>query len=73
MPRMPSPASTLISAVTSGRTAPMTLPKMSSKTISATPKPIASDCRSFVFGRVSWSSPPPYATWMFAARAAAVA
>ena len=46
MPRMLIPASTLISAVSSGRMAPMTLPKISSKTISATANPIASDRRS---------------------------
>ena len=73
MPRMLIPASTLTSAVTSGRIAPMTLPKMSSKTTSATANPIASDRRSEALGRVSWSSPPPYSTWMFALRADAVA
>ncbi len=73
MPRMLIPASTLISAVSSGSMAPRTLPKISSKTMSATANPIPSDRRSAAFGRVSWSSPPPYSTWMFALRAAEVA
>jgi hypothetical protein len=73
IPRMLIPASTLTSAVASGRTAPRTLPKMSSKTISATANPTSSDFRSVAFGLVSWSSPPPYCTWMPASRMADVA
>ena len=73
MPRMLIPASTLTSAVTSGRTAPRTLPKMSSRTISATANPNSSDFRSVAFGRVTFSSPAPYCTWMPALRMADVA
>ncbi len=45
IPRMLIPGSTLISAVTSGRTAPGALPKISSRTTSATPKPARSAFR----------------------------
>ena len=70
---MLEPITTETTAVTSGSTAPITLPKPSSSTMMATANPISTEVRSFTAGRVSSSRAPPYSTCTRAARAGATA
>ena len=67
-PSTASPATTAISAVSSGITAAATLPNPMSSTTTATPKPISSLIRSSGAGRASSPSGPPYSTCAPASR-----
>lgn len=67
-PRIASPPTTPIRAVTRGSPAAMTLPKPMSRTTIATANPIASLIKSLALGRASSPSEPPYSTSAPAAR-----